>query len=260
MSAPPVLLGAWMGALPAVRHGFFGRAGGVSEGLYASLNTGRGSRDAPEAVAENRRRCAAGFGLPAERLLGPYQVHSATVLRVDAPWDGPAPEADGLVTRTPGLLLSVVTADCAPVLLADAKAGVVGAVHAGWKGLLGGVLEAGLLAMLEAGAAPADIHAAIGPCIAQASYEVGPELQARFLAADSASASFFAPGVGDRLHFDLAGACAARLRKRGLARVEVLERDTCALEQGFFSNRRAHLRGEADYGRNLSAIALRAPA
>lgn len=256
MSAPAVLLGAWLGSVPGVRHGFFGRSGGVSQGLYASLNTGRGSRDDPDAVAENRRRCAAAFGLPAAHLAGPYQIHSPTVVRVDAPWEGPAPEADGLVTRTPGLLLSVVTADCAPILLADAKAGVVAAVHAGWKGLLSGVLEAALLQMLEAGATLGAVHAAVGPCITQASYEVGPEFRQRFLAADAENSRWFKPGRGDRQHFDLPGACAARLRRRGLAQVEALGRDTLAEEQAFFSHRRAVLRGEADYGRSLSAIAL----
>lgn len=256
MSAPPVLLGAWLGSVPGVRHGFFGRSGGVSQGIYASLNTGRGSSDDPAAVTENRRRCAAAFGLPAEHLVGAYQVHSPTVVRVDAPSEGPAPEADGLVTRTPGLLLSVVTADCAPVLLADAKAGVVAAVHAGWKGLLSGVLEAALVQMLEAGGALGAVHATVGPCIGQASYEVGPEFRARFLAVDPEHSGWFKPGRADRFHFDLPGACAARLRRRGLAQVEVLARDTLAEDQAFFSHRRAVLRGEADYGRNLSAIAL----
>lgn len=256
MSAPPVLLGAWLGSVPGVRHGFFGRSGGVSQGLYASLNTGRGSQDDPAAVAENRRRCAAAFGLPVEQLIGPYQTHSPIVVRVDAPLDGAAPEADGLVTRTPGLLLSVVTADCAPVLLADAKAGVVAAVHAGWKGLLGGVLEAALVQMLEAGAALGGVHAAVGPCIAQASYEVGPEFRQRFLDANPEHSQWFKPGRADRFHFDLAGACAARLRRRGLARVETLDRDTLAEDSAFFSHRRSVLRSEPDYGRNLSAIAL----
>jgi len=253
---PPCHTAPSLAALPGVEHGFFGRPGGVSTGLYASLNTGPGSDDDPRAVGENRRRVAERFGLPADRLLSPYQVHGANVVAVRGPWAAERPQADALVATGPEVALSVLTADCAPILLADAEARVVGAAHAGWKGLLAGVLEAVVARMCEVGARPERLRAAIGPAIAQASYEVGPEFQARFWRDDPASAGFFAPGLGDRLQFDLPGACARRLGALGLASVETLWLDTCALEDDFFSNRRALQRGEADYGRNVSVIRL----
>jgi YfiH family protein len=237
-----------------MRHGFFGREGGVSHGLYASLNAGTGSRDDPEAVRENRRRIAAAFALPPERLAGVHQVHSAEAVFLTAPWRGERPHADALVTTAPGLALSVLTADCAPILLADAKAGVVGAAHAGWRGALGGVLENCVALMRQHGAR--NIAAAIGPCIHRASYEVGPEFEARFLAADIASARFFAPGNGERRLFDLPGFCAERLRAAGVTRTETLPLDTYALPAQLHSHRRSAHAKLADYGRNCAAIAL----
>jgi YfiH family protein len=239
-----------------VPHGFFGREGGVSQGVYASLNAGRGSRDDSSAVEENRRRIAAAIGAQPGRLIGVHQVHSAKAVRASAPWEGARPEADGLITTEQGLALSVLTADCAPVLLADREAGVIGAAHAGWRGALSGVLETTVALMIEAGARPASIAAAIGPCIGQASYEVGPEFEAEFLARDPANSAFFLPGPGDRRQFDLPRFAARRLDLLGVAQVEMLAFDTCASAAQFFSNRRGHLEGAHDYGRNCSAIML----
>jgi YfiH family protein len=243
-------------ALSGVRHGFFGRIGGVSEGIYASLNAGTGSNDAPGAVAENRRRIAAVFGAAALQLVGVHQVHSANAVYLDAPWRGERPQADALVTNTPGLVLSVLTADCAPVLLADASAGVIAAAHAGWKGALAGVLASTVQLMCSHGARTQSIAAAIGPCIHQPSYEVGPEFEARFVAADPAFARYFAPGRGDRRQFDLPGFCAGRLRALGVGRIEVVPSDTFALPALYHSHRRAVREQAADYGRNCAAITL----
>ncbi len=251
MSAPPFLEAD---ALAGARHAFFGRQGGVSTGLYASLNAGPGSNDQPAHVAENRARIAAAMGVARDRFVSMHQVHSADVRVIDAPWPGPWPPLDGIVTTARGLALGVLSADCAPVLFADVKAGVIGAAHAGWKGALAGVLEATLAAMRGAGAR--DIVCAIGPTIQQASYEVGPEFEARFVADDSHAARFFRAGDGDRRLFDLPGYCAARLERAGAAQVRSLGADTCADEARFFSNRRAVKRGEGDYGRNCAAIVL----
>lgn len=236
-----------------MRHGFFGRAGGVSPGIYAGLNAGTGSRDDPAAVAENRRRIATSFGVSPSHLIGVHQVHSPRAVCVDTPWTGERPHADALITTTPGLVLSVLTADCAPVLLADAHAGVIGAAHAGWKGALGGVLEAVVELMRERGAT--NISAAVGPCIHQKSYEVGAEFRARFAEADADSARFFTPGAGDKFQFDLPGFCVARLDALGV-HAEVIDRDTYPARDTLFSHRRSVHAGEADYGRNCSAITL----
>lgn len=240
--------------LGSMRHAFFGRQGGVSGGIYASLNAGTGSDDDAEAVKENRRRIAAALSVEPSHLIGVHQVHSSTAVFIGAPWSGERPHADALVTTTPGLALSILTADCAPVLLADAQAGVIGAAHAGWKGAVGGVLEATVALMRQHGARA--IAAAIGPCIHQASYEVGPEFEVRFLASDPGNARFFAPGKGDRRHFDLPAFCAHRLQTAGVERVDILPLDTCALAERFHSNRRAVLQKLGDYGRNCSAIVL----
>lgn len=253
---PPAVRAAVLDGAAGVSHGFFGRRGGVSTGIYASLNAGPGSDDAPAAVAENRQRIAAAFALAPERLLTAHQVHSAEVTVVDGPWPGPPPQVDALVTRTPGLALGVLSADCAPLLFADVEAGVIGAAHAGWKGALAGVAEATLAAMQAEGAAPERIGAAIGPCISRAEYEVGPEFLARFVAADPANERWFAADQGDRSHFDLKGYLASRLANAGVRRVEVLADCTCADAGRYFSNRRRNRAGEADYGRNLSAIVL----
>lgn len=241
-------------ALAGVRHGFFGREGGVSSGVYASLNAGPGSNDDPDAVKENRSRIAAAFDLPGARLVGVHQVHSPTCVMVSQAWTGERPHADALVTTTPGIAISVLTADCTPVLLADRIAGVVAAAHAGWKGAITGVLEATVAMMRARGAR--QIQAAIGPTIQQASYEVGPEFEARFRAASAANARYFSPGAGDRFQFDLPAFCADRLRALEVAEVEILPLDTCADAAHFHSNRRALLEKAADYGRNCAAISL----
>lgn len=240
-----------------IRHGFFSRVGGVSEGLYASLNCGLGSRDRPDHVATNRARAVARLAAEADALVTLYQVHSPTVVEVAQPWGaGGAPKADAMVTRSPDVVLGILTADCAPVLLADAAARVVGAAHAGWRGALSGIVEATVSAMVALGADRGRIVAAVGPCIAQDSYEVGPEFPGRFTAEDAASAGFFVaaerPG---HFRFDLRGYVAARLARAGVRQATSIAADT-ASDADYFSYRRACLNGEPDYGRGLSAIAL----
>ena len=239
------------------RAAFFTCAGGVSTGIYDSLQVGWGAKaDTRERVAENRRRAAAHFGAPT--LVTAYQVHSARAVIIDAPFaDGAAPEADALVTATPGLMLGVLTADCAPVLFYDAGARVIGGAHAGWKGALGGVLEATLTAMQSLGARPERIRAAIGPCISGANYQVDDAFRARFTDAEAAAARFFGPDpAAGRWRFDLPGYVAARLAAAGVGHVVPAQACTYAEETRFFSNRRAFHRGEGDYGRGLSAIML----
>jgi polyphenol oxidase len=243
---------------PGIRHTFFTREGGVSHGLFASLNCGLGSGDAPALVAENRRRAAASLGLDADRLVTCYQVHSATVALVDETWRSEErPRADALVTRREHVALGILTADCAPVLFADHDAGVIGAAHAGWRGALGGVLEATVAAMVGLGAAAEHIAAGIGPCIGRASYEVGAEFPAPFLAEDAASAQFFAPAPRQgHFLFDLAGYVARRLERIGIGTVERSGGDTAAEPDRFYSYRRSCVLKEPDYGRALSAIRL----
>ncbi len=243
--------------LAGVRHAFFTRRGGVSEGPYASLNGGTGSDDRPADVAKNRARMAAALGVAPDRFLTAYQVHSPTVVVADGPWAGERPRADAIVTRTAGLAIGVTTADCGPVLLADAQAGVVGAAHAGWRGALAGVTDATLVAMERLGADRRRVVAALGPMIRQPSYEVGPDLVAQFVAADPDNRQFFRPGAKpDHALFDLAGYVASRLRAAGIAVVADLARCTYAEPDHFFSYRRMTHRGEADYGRHISAIVL----
>lgn len=243
--------------LPGVRHAFFTRKGGVSQGIYDSLNVGRGSRDEPEDVAENRRRAAAHFGLPAEALNTCYQIHSPDVLAAFAPWGDERPEADGVATGEPGIVCGALAADCAPILLADPQARVVAAAHAGWKGALGGVAEAAVARMTELGAEPGRIVAVVGPCIGPASYEVGEDFLFRFVADDPANEAYFSPGAApDKRQFDLPAFVLGRLRGAGVETCAWIGRDTCAEPEWFFSNRRAFKRGEGDYGRLLSAIAL----
>jgi polyphenol oxidase len=250
---PPFSTAPGLTGLAGIAHGFFGRRGGVSGGIYDSLNAGEGSGDAPRNVAENRARIAAAAG--ARWLLSCYQVHSPNVIRATGPWSE-RPEGDAMVTDRPGLGLCILSADCTPVLFADPVAGVIGAAHAGWKGARAGVLLRTVEAMTAIGAEPGRIRAAIGPVIRQASYEVGPEFRAAFVETDPASADLFVPGKGDRLQFDLPGYCARQLRGAGLASVDDLGHDTCALEDIYFSNRRRNLRGEPDYGRNASVIVI----
>ena len=240
-----------------VRHAFFTREGGVSEGIYASLNCGRGSGDDAERVETNRARAMQRLDSDPDSLATLYQVHSPTVVEVDRAWArGTAPKADAMVTTRAGVALGILTADCAPVLFADMEARVIGAAHAGWRGAFGGVLEATIGAMSALGASPDRIVAAVGPCIAQRSYEVGPEFPAPFLAQDSANQRYFvaAPRTGHFL-FDLRGYVGGRLRRAGVGRIAVVENDTLS-EPAFFSYRRACLSGERDYGRALSAIVL----
>jgi hypothetical protein len=243
---------------PGLRHAFFTRRGGVSTGVYASLNGGVGSRDAPAAVAENRARMAAALGVAPERIAIPFQIHSPDVATISAPWPADErPRCDALVAATPGLALAVTGADCGMVLFADAEARVIGAAHAGWRGALAGVVEATVAAMARLGAAPARIRAGLGPCIAQASYEVGPEFVAAFAAADPSSARFFVPGVDEgRSMFDLPGYIGARAARAGVGEFESCGLDSYADEARCFSFRRATHRGEPDYGRLVSAIAL----
>jgi YfiH family protein len=256
MASVPVLHSPHLAALPGVRHAFFTRQGGTSGGIYRSLNLGRGSKDDPTAVEANRVLAAGAFDAAPERLLTAYQAHSAIAHVVDAPWRQ-APEGDAIVTRTAGLVLGALSADCAPILLADAEARVVACAHAGWKGALGGVIEAAIDAMASLGAAPARTVAAIGPCIGPASYEVGLEFLDRFAAEAPGSERFFGAGAtSDKRMFDLPGFVLARLRGAGVTACAWIGRDTCAEEDLFFSNRRAVKRGEGDYGRLLSAIML----
>lgn len=253
MSALPVLTSPLLD-LPGVRHAFFTRQGGVSEGIYASLNVGAGSDDDPAAVQENRRRCAERLG---GELVTAYQVHSPTALVADGPWPAGPPQADAVVTATPGVICGALSADCAPILMVDPEARVVAAAHAGWKGALTGVAEAAIARMEALGARRDRIRAAVGPCIGPKSYEVGLEFAHRFLQADGAYARFFQSGSSDdKRQFDLPGFVLARLKAAGIERCEWIGRDTCADEDLFFSNRRAFKRGEADYGRLLSAIVL----
>ncbi len=244
--------------LPGVRHAFFERSGGVSEGLYTSLNCGFGSGDEPDRVAENRTRALAQLELDRDALVTAYQVHSNRVAVVESPWPREAaPKVDALATRTPGVALGILTADCVPVLLADAEAGVIGAAHAGWRGALDGVLDAVVAAMIDLGAAPERIVAGVGPAIGQRSYEVGPEFPRPFLAQTGANEDFFCPAArAGHFMFDLKGYVARRLVGAGLRKVQVLPCDTCAEEARFFSYRRSCQRGEPDYGRGLSVITL----
>ncbi len=255
MSAPffsaPLLSG-----LTSVRHGFFGREGGVSSGVYASLNAGPGSGDDPANVTENRARIAAALDVAPDHLISLHQVHSARAVRVDGPWTGERPQADALVTTTPGVALTALSADCAPVLFADAQAGVIGAAHAGWKGAVGGVLEACVAEMIAAGADAARIVAGVGPCIHQKSYEIGPDFRATFLGADADSAAFFVAGAEDRFQFDLPGYCMHRLARAGVTQVEALPLDTYVDRAVCHSHRRNVHEELGDYGRNCAAIML----
>lgn len=243
-------------ALGDVPHGFLGRGGGVSTGLCHGLNAGLGSDDDPAAVAENRRRAAQAVA-PSAALVTVHQIHSARAIVAEPGWpDTERPRADALVTDRPGLLLGIVTADCAPILLADAAAGVVGAAHAGWKGAVDGIVEVTVAAMQSLGARRDRIAAAVGPCIARKSYEVDDAFRARFVAIAPDHDRFFADGRPGHPRFDLEAFVAARLAEAGVTRVETLGLDTYADAGRFYSYRRATHRAEPDYGRQLSLIAL----
>lgn len=244
----------------AIKHDFFGRSGGISSGIYASLNCGPGSGDERGNVIENRRRALAQLTEKSDaKLVTLYQIHSARAVALTEPWDiGEAPQADAMVTDVPGIALGILTADCAPVLLADAQARVIGAAHAGWKGALGGVTDSVIDAMESLGAKRGDISAAIGPSISQANYEVGAEFIAKFRDTDAANTRFFLPSEkAEHFRFDLSGYVAARLRSTGIESVHTVDACTYAREADFFSYRRATHRGEKDYGRQLSAIVLK---
>lgn len=239
-----------------VRHGFVGRRGGVSTGIFASLNVGLGSSDSAELVRENRRRAAEAVA-PGAALVTVHQVHSTTVVPVTAAFpDAERPPADALVTATPGLALGILTADCAPILLADAEAGVIGAAHSGWKGALGNIAGATVDAMTALGARRDRIVAAIGPTIARASYEVDAGFRDRFLADDAAHDGFFTRGRADRFQFDLEGFVAMRLAGAGVRTVIAMGIDTYPDADSWFSYRRTTHAGEPDYGRQISLIAL----
>jgi len=246
-----------LSSLHGIRHGFFTRIGGVSEGIYASLNCGPGSADAPGNVSENRARVARHLAGQRPEVQTVYQVHSGDAVVIDAPVDANArPKADAVVTRTPGLVIGILTADCAPVLLADPQAGVVGAAHAGWRGAVGGVLEAAVAAMEGIGARRNHIIAAIGPAINQVSYEVGPDFEEALLMSCPTNEVFLARDKNGRSHFDLPGFVEKRLRASGVGQVERQSACTYANESLFFSYRRSQHRSEADYGRQISAIVV----
>jgi hypothetical protein len=256
MSAPPVLTSPLLD-VAGVRHAFFTRQGGVSTGVYESLNVGLGSNDDPDAVLENRRRAAAHFG--ASEIVTAYQVHSATALVADGAWPAGPPQADAVVSATSGVVCGALAADCAPVLLCDPQARVVAAAHAGWKGALTGVVEAAVARMVSLGADRNRLRAAVGPCIGPQSYEVGVEFLQRFVHFDPAYVRFFSTGARDgKRMFDLPAFVLARLKAAGVETCEWIGRDTCAEPDLFFSNRRAFKLGEPDYGRLLSAIVLEA--
>jgi polyphenol oxidase len=247
-----------LATVPRIRHAFFTRSGGVSQGVYASLNGGVGSNDAPDKVTENRARMATALGVSADRLLTPYQIHSPDVVVVNEPWTREnRPRADAIVTRMPRLAIGVSTADCGPLLLADSEAGVIGAAHAGWRGALTGVIEATVAAMECLGADRRRITAALGPTIRQPNYEVGPEFVERFLTVDRSNSRYFTPSqrLGHAM-FDLTGYIAERVQHAGIEQFEDLGLCTYAEPDRFFSYRRTTLSGEPDYGRHINAIAL----
>lgn len=253
MTAPPHSLAHNLSVLDGVRHGFFGRKGGVSTGKYESLNLGQGSEDDVQAIRDNRARVR--DAMAAEKLLSCFQVHSAKAVAVTEPWRT-RPQADGMVTQVPGLALCILTADCVPILFADSEACVIGAAHAGWKGALAGICESTIEAMEALGADRSNISAAIGPAIQQESYEVGPEFRDTFVGEHEWTDRLFKAGRDDRSHFDLTGFVQAMLLREGLSAVDNLGHDTCAMEDDYFSNRRRNHRGENDYGRNGSVIVL----
>ena len=257
-SSPQPIIGARLqqAAASGIRHGFFTRSGGVSDGIYRGLNVGLGSNDEPQNVEENRRRVSAWFGQPLDQMATAHQVHSPDVVTVGADYDGSRPKADAQVTATPGIVLGVLTADCGPILFADPENRVIGAAHAGWKGALTGVLENTIEAMIALGACRQSIHATLGPSISGANYEVGPEFVDRFANEDPAFTAFFTPSakLGHAM-FDLPGLTLMRLAKAGIE-VDTLGLCTYADPDAFYSYRRTTHAGEPDYGRQISAIAI----
>lgn len=242
--------------LSSVRHGFFSRRGGASSGIFSGLNCGTGSSDLAEAVALNRKRVADAMEVTPDAMVGVHQVHSPTVITVEGPLNGDKPKADALVSATPGLALTILTADCQPVLFADSDANVIGAAHAGWRGALDGVLEATLNAMEALGAQRRNTTAVIGPTISQNAYEVGPEFLDDFIADSPENARFFANGKGDRMHFDLPAFGLHRLRQAGIGQAGWTRHCTYSDPDRFYSYRRSTHDQQADYGRLISAIKL----
>ncbi len=240
-----------------VRHGFFGRRGGVSTGVYNSLNCGHGSGDDPEKVTENRRRFCTAMGSSLERLASPRQIHSAKAVITEtayAPTD--RPECDALVTKRPGLLLGVLAADCAPIVLCDPHNGVIAAIHAGWRGAVGGVIESAVEAMVQLGADPSKTAAGVGPCLSQSSFEVGPDLADAVLDATPWAEHLFEPGQNDRQYFDLKRYCLGRLARMGVAHMDALTDDTLTQPEDYFSHRASIKAGQRDCGRNITGIML----
>jgi len=252
----PTLHSPLLAAQPGVKHAFFTRQGGVSTGVHESFNVGRGSKDDPAAVEENRRRAADWFGVMPDALNSCYQIHSSRALVAEAPWGRYRPEGDAVVTDQRSIVCGALHADCAPVLIVDPEARVVAAAHAGWKGALGGIVAETVAAMVRLGADPSRMAAAVGPCIGPVSYEVGEEFEAAFTEVDPDHARWFRAGAPGKRMFDLPGFVLGRLAAAGVARSEWTGHDTCAEEALFHSNRRAFKRGEDDYGRLLSAIML----
>lgn len=257
MTDLPTIQSPLLSAVAGVRHAFFTRQGGVSTGLYSSLNVGRGSKDEPADVAENRARAAAWFGAGPEELNTCFQIHSTIAIVADGSWGDVRPEGDAVVTRTPGVVCGALAADCAPVLIADPQARIVAAAHAGWRGALGGIVQAAVDQMVALGGDPARMVAAVGPCIGPGSYEVGLEFLRQFEADSPGSGRFFSPAqADDKRMFDLPAFVLDRLDTAGVGQSEWVGRDTRAEPDLFFSNRRAFLNGESDYGRLLSAITI----
>lgn len=241
-----------------IAHGFFGRTGGVSSGVYMSLNTGDNSADDARAVANNRRLCAEAIGADAAHLVTLKQIHSASVITIDAPFENTPPQADALVTNTPGLAIAILTADCMPILLADIQAGVIGAAHAGWRGALNGVIEATIQAMVQLGAATPRIKAALGPCLRQENFEVGLDLVQAFTDKHPHTEQLFAPGVSaQKRQFDAPAFAYDRLRASGVESLDDLRICTLSQQDQLFSYRGAKKSGQSDYGRNLSVIMIR---
>jgi YfiH family protein len=254
----PIIQAKALSTIPMIGHAFFTRQGGVSTGIYSSLNCGFGSGDKEENVSENRRRTSDKLGVTPPSLVSVYQVHGTNIVTVEEPWDRhAAPKADGMVTRRAGLALGILTADCTPVLFADQEAGVIGACHAGWRGALDGIVESTIGAMEVLGAARSRVVAAIGPCIAQKSYQVGLEFRDQFMVRDTQFSDYFIDDDATHLRFDLGGFVALMLGRAGITEIENVNIDNCSESETLFSYRRTTLAGEKDYGRGLSAITLK---
>lgn len=240
-----------------VKHGFFGRAGGVSSGIYEGLNCGFSSNDLPKNVKQNRILVANYLGIEYKNLINPYQVHSNICDIIDAPFAKDGPRMDAFVTKSSGLGIAILTADCTPILFADEENGIIGAAHAGWQGAIGGIIANTVKCMCDNGANKSNIKAVIGPCIAKPSYEISKEFYDRFIDEEKNNDSYFEKAKSEgKFYFDLKAYCANKLKMAGVTKIEILPHDTCALEDDFFSNRRRNHRNETDYGRNISVIAL----